>query len=178
MVVLVMPIQCLRRWFHDDGGAISGFMILVLPVLIMAVIGLNAVWQVANVKQSVHTGVYQAARFLSAQPPPQGNAAAWDRAARAIIERELQANVVVATNPRNRGEANTRGDFDVSNLRIRFSPQVPSIDQCADNSSIQFDIEARIPVAVNLLPGLPFIGGLNANWEMTDTARGEVQCPT
>jgi Flp pilus assembly protein TadG len=163
MVVLVM--QRLRHWLNDEGGAMSGFLILVLPLLLMMVLGLNVVWQVANVKQTVHTGVYQAARFLSAQPPKEGDRGRWLRAAAVIIDEELRSNVVVTTSPETREEGRYRARFDRDNLRIEIQPRIPALADCeGPGEPLAFTVVASVPVDIDLLPELPVIGGLRRRY--------------
>ncbi len=181
MKPLLRGVYCgpsLRRFRRDEGGALSGFMITVLPLFLLAIVGLYAVWQVAGVKQALRVGTYQAARFLSAEPAGSGRRDQWERAALAIVGRELAENVSVKTSPPTQADARTRAQFDLTNLRVTINP-VPDLNDCdGPDAPLPFRVTASIPVNINLLPGMPVVSGPKVSWDMSETANGEARCPT
>jgi hypothetical protein len=87
------------------GGALIEF-VLVLPLFIILVFGSFAVWKVVSAKQSLASGTYQAARYLSVEgrfldyaPDLDDDPDDWQDAARVIIVRELENNSLLRPLP-------------------------------------------------------------------------------
>ena len=153
----------------------STFILLMLPLFLLALFGLNAVWQVATVKQALRAGVYQSARFLSAEPqrPDEG---VWRSAARRLIEDELNETPAFRLNNTARATRQTRPDF--GRVEVDVNP-VPKPANCQQPGQVlPFRVSAQVSVAVNMLPGLPTSGGLTVNMTLSDYADGEAICPT
>lgn len=80
------------------GGALIEF-VLVLPLFLILILGSFAVWKVVSAKQSLASGTYQAARYLSVEgryldyaPDFDDAPDDWQDAARIIITSELENN--------------------------------------------------------------------------------------
>ena len=163
-----------RRWYAEEQGAVSTFILLMLPLFLLVLFGLNAVWQVAMVKQALRAGVYQSARFLSAEPqrPDDG---VWRLAARRLIEDELAETPAFRLNTMSRATPETRPDFNL--VYVDVNP-VPKRSNCREPGQVlPFTVSAEVSVGVNLLPGLPGGGGLSVGVNLRDSADGEAICP-
>jgi len=77
---------------RDKRGAILVQAILFLPILILIVVGSFEVWKAISVKRSLHSGTYQAARYLSLNPVNSLNSEDWVGEARKFIKPELKNN--------------------------------------------------------------------------------------
>lgn len=149
--------------FHADrqGGTAVQAMVF-LPVIILAMFGLIRVWQVIQVRDSLHTGTYLATRYMSLYTPETSDPILWEDIAYKFILAELEDNPWVD--------------------KLRLIPGSPSINvkvtltdggyECTNN----FLVEARYEMAVmggepglNGLPGLSLI-------TLSDTREGEVLC--
>lgn len=163
-----------RRWYAEEQGATSTFILLVLPLFFLTLFGLNAVWQVAMVKQALRAGVYQSARFLSAEPQ-RSDDGVWRLAARRLIEEELNATPAFRLNTMSRSTPETRPDFNLVNVDVN---PVPKRSNCSQPGQVlPFTVSAEVSVGVNLLPGLPTGGGLSVGVTLRDSADGEAICP-
>jgi hypothetical protein len=99
MVAVVVLGQVVRwsggrlRWLkRDERGAVLVQTLLILPILILAVFGGYTVWKVASVKQSLHSGTYQATRYLCLNPVDPPVSEIWAEVVVRIVERELGNN--------------------------------------------------------------------------------------
>lgn len=166
-----------RRWYRDEQGAVSTFVLLMLPLFFLAIFGLNAVWQLATVKQALRAGVYQSARFLSAEPQREGDRGAWRSAAGRLIERELLETPALRMNelPVQQRSDTTRARF--SDLYVYIEPETPSLSNCPIGGVREFTVRATLRMDLNLLAGLPGNGGLPLGFTLEDSATGEVICP-
>jgi hypothetical protein len=85
-----------RRLKGDERGAVLVQALLILPILILIVFGGYTVWKVAFVKQSLHSGTYQATRYLCLNPvnrPVSGSwEDAWEEVVKKIVESEVKNN--------------------------------------------------------------------------------------
>ena len=161
-----------RRWYAEDQGAVSTYILLMLPLFMLALFGLNAVWQVAMVKQALRAGVYQSARFLSAEPQ---SGSGWVDSARMLIEAELNETPAFRLNNMARATRESRPDFQL--VSVDVAPIPKRADCSASRTLIPFTVSAGVRVGVNLLPGLPTSGGLSVGVSLNDSVEGEVKCP-
>ncbi len=163
-----------RRWYAEEQGATSTFILLMLPLFLLTLFGLNAVWQVAMVKQALRAGVYQSARFLSAEPQ-RSDDGVWRMAARRLVEDELAQTPAFRLNNMANSNSETRPDFDLVNVDVN---PVPKRSNCQQPGQVlPFTVAAEVSVGVNLLPGLPTSGGLRVAVNLRDSADGEAICP-
>lgn len=153
----------------------TGFILTMLPVLLLAVLGLHVVWEVVSVRQALRVGTYQAARYLSSEPVQSGSAAEWNREAQRMILSELRQNTVL--------KAYERGQLTDADLRgVSFSAEVeepvPSEWLCRGSGSgrVPFIVEGRLRFEVNLLAGLPVSGGVRVPFNLIERQTGEVIC--
>lgn len=81
------------RFRRDRRGGTAVQAIVMLPVIIVAFMGLIRLWQFIQIRDSLHTGTYQATRYLSLYPPEAPNdPALWANIARLFIERNMKNN--------------------------------------------------------------------------------------
>ncbi|HID86789.1 MAG TPA: hypothetical protein EYP55_05345, partial [Anaerolineae bacterium] len=86
-------------WVLDQRGSTLTQFVLVLPILLVLLYGSFAVWKVASAKQSLASGTYQAARYLSVEGRYLDYPGEWEYAARVIIVRELGNNSLLRPLP-------------------------------------------------------------------------------
>jgi hypothetical protein len=96
----------LRDWVLDQRGSTLIQFVLVLPLFLIMVFGSFAVWKVVSAKQSLVSGTYQVARYLSVEgryldyyPDPDYYPDDWEDVARIIIVRELENNSLLRPVP-------------------------------------------------------------------------------
>ncbi len=163
------------RWYRDEAGAMSGFILFVLPVLLLAVLGFHALWEVVSMRQALRVGTYQAARYLSAEPVQNGSAGEWNREAQRIVLSELRHNVVLRA--ADRGQL-TNQDARAISIEVRVEDPVPSDAQCrgSGTGTVPFTVETRLRFFIDLLPGAPVIDGLSVPFNLVERQAGEVRC--
>jgi len=95
-----------RSWKLDQRGTVLIQFVLVLPLLLILILGSFAVWKVVSAKQSLASGTYQAARYLSVAgkylnyaPDADDDPDDWQDAARIIIASELENNSLLRPLP-------------------------------------------------------------------------------
>jgi hypothetical protein len=79
-------------WFRDRKGTVVIQALLILPILVLAVFGGYNVWKVVSVKQSLHSGTYQATRYLCLNPVYPLDPEKWAKVVEEIVEREVENN--------------------------------------------------------------------------------------
>jgi len=79
-------------WVRDRKGTVVVQALLILPILILAVFGGYTIWKVASVKQSLHSGTYQATRYLCLNPVDSPVPGDWERVVVEIVAREVRNN--------------------------------------------------------------------------------------
>ncbi|MFN2250844.1 MAG: TadE/TadG family type IV pilus assembly protein [Anaerolineae bacterium] len=79
----------------DKRGGTAVQAIVLLPVIFLA-FGLGArLWQTITIRQSLHSGVYEATRYLSMYPPDTTDTYVWNEMAEKLIHAELANNPFV-----------------------------------------------------------------------------------
>jgi len=81
-----------RRLKGDERGAVLVQTLLILPILVLAVFGGYTVWKVALVKHSLHSGTYQATRYLCLNPVDSPVPRIWAEVVEEIVAREVGNN--------------------------------------------------------------------------------------
>jgi hypothetical protein len=79
-------------WVRDRKGTVIIQALLILPILILAVFGGYTVWKVASVKQSLHSGTYQATRYLCLNPVYSLDPEKWEEVVEEVVAREVGNN--------------------------------------------------------------------------------------
>jgi Flp pilus assembly protein TadG len=82
----------MRRLKGDEWGAVLVQTLLILPVLILIVFGGYTVWKIASVKHSLHSGTYQATRYLCLNPVDSRQPEIWADVVEEIVAREVGNN--------------------------------------------------------------------------------------
>lgn len=99
------------RFVGDRSGGTAVQAIVMMPLIIFSTFGLIKAWEVVQVRESLHTGTYEATRYLSLYPPEAADPYYWAEVATRIIETELRNNPWIdpivfigdANNPRGLG---------------------------------------------------------------------------
>lgn len=86
-------IQFISNIHHDRRGAVTVQAFLLLPVFVLVVFGGYEVLRAMSVKQALHNGTYQAARYLSLNPINSIGSGPWEEVARTFILQEMEAEV-------------------------------------------------------------------------------------
>jgi hypothetical protein len=76
----------------DERGVVLVQALLILPVLILIVFGSYTIWRAASVKHSLHTGTYQATRYLCLNPVDPLVPGIWEEVVIEIVAREVENN--------------------------------------------------------------------------------------
>lgn len=84
--------RLVRRFKADRRGGTGVQAMAMMPLIIIASFTLFKMWEVVQVRESLHTGTYEAARYLSLYPPADARLELWDQIAGRIIENELRSN--------------------------------------------------------------------------------------
>jgi hypothetical protein len=79
-------------WILDQKGAVLVQALLIVPIMILIVFGGYTVWKVASVKHSLHSGTYQATRYLCLNPVDPPVPGIWAEVVEEIVEREVGNN--------------------------------------------------------------------------------------
>ncbi len=159
---------CRRAWGSaarfggDRQGGTAVQAIMFLPVIAVAMFGLIRVWQVIQVRDSLHTGTYLATRYMSLYTPETSDPVFWEDIAYKFILAELEANPWVD--------------------KMRLIPGSPTIGvtvvltdggyECTND----FTVEAKY--TMNVMGGDPGQNGLPGLSDITlvDLRKGEVLC--
>jgi len=95
--------------------------VLVLPLFLVLIFGSFAVWKVVSAKQSLISGTYQAARYLSVEGRYLDYPGEWQYAAGVIIVRELENNSLLRPLPQ-----------PIISFEPPFQPRCPQADAVND----------------------------------------------
>jgi hypothetical protein len=81
------------RWAgRDERGAVLAQVLLLLPILALLVFGGYTVWRVGSVKHSLHSGTYQATRYLCLNPVDPPVPEIWEEVVMEFVTREIENN--------------------------------------------------------------------------------------
>lgn len=93
----------LDRLTEDKRGSILVQTLLLLPIFLLIVLGGHEVWKAISVKQSFHSGTYQATRYLCLNPVEESlDPEEWKEVAEDFIVPELANNGLVGEDLANR----------------------------------------------------------------------------
>ena len=81
-----------RQLKEGERGAVFAQVLLILPILILVVFGGYTVWKVASVKHSLHSGTYQATRYLCLNPVNPPVPGIWEEVVMELVTREMENN--------------------------------------------------------------------------------------
>ncbi len=143
----------LRRLKGGERGAVLVQTLLILPILVLAVLGGYAVWKVAYVKHSLHSGTYQATRYLCLNPVDPPVTGDWEEVVVKLVEREVE----------NNGLAD--GASRTLLATVTFFPSGPEL------CGLNFTVETQMDLQV----GIPF-PGLSMPLTLRDRHEGRVEC--
>lgn len=112
----------LRDWVVGQRGSALIEFVLVLPLFLILIFGSFAVWKIVSAKQSLASGTYQAARYLSVEGRflyyyPDD----WEDVARIIITSELENNGLLRPLPQ-----------PIISFEPSFRPRCPKEDAVND----------------------------------------------
>ena len=154
----------LGRFTADRNGATAVQALLLTPIIIVAFWGGFSVWKVIKIRDSLHHGTYQAARFLSFYGPEDPNEDLWTDIAEKIVIQEL------LNNPFTPKEG---GNISVVDLTV-------TVDLLKDTRECKDPLTVTSKYTVRMLPvGSPQEGGYLANFDaitLEDVRNGEVLC--
>ncbi|HQZ70669.1 MAG: TadE/TadG family type IV pilus assembly protein [Anaerolineae bacterium] len=152
------------RFTADRSGATAVQALLLTPIIIVAFWGGFSVWKVIKIRDSLHHGTYQAARFLSFYGPEDPNEDLWTDIAEKIVIQEL------LNNPFTPKEG---GNISVVDLTV-------TVDLLKDTRECKDPLTVTSKYTVRMLPvGSPQEGGYLANFDaitLEDVRNGEVLC--
>jgi Flp pilus assembly protein TadG len=97
------PRRVVLGWRRDEAGASLVQFIVVLPVFVLIVVGLWAMFQVYSAHQTLCEAVWEASRYLQVEGPyfPETipYPAGWEQKAADIINTELKSNAAINIAP-------------------------------------------------------------------------------
>ena len=79
--------------YHDRRGAVAVQTFMLLPIFVLVVFGGYEILRLLSVKQALHDGTYQAARYLALNPIMAMRSGPWEDVAETFILQELEAEV-------------------------------------------------------------------------------------
>lgn len=154
----------LSRFARDRSGATAVQALLLTPIMILAFWGGFSVWKAVTIRDSLHHGTYQAARFLSFYAPEDANEGLWTDIAEKIIIQELLNNPFTAK---------AGGNISTVDLTV-------NVDLLNDSRECKDPFTVTSQFTIRLLPvGSPQEGGYLANFDaitLEDVRNGEVLC--
>lgn len=142
----------------DRRGASMAAAAVVLPLLVMVIFGMVAVWRFLSVKQSMDAATYEAARYLShegariAEQLHTWDPERWAEAARqeiAWVEGEIRRNPFVDEDGPVGIEVNPPAEVNCSGAAA------PAINYARDHNAIRFTVSTV--VAFDLPLDIPFV---------------------
>lgn len=169
-----------RRARRDDSGAALVQFVVVLPVFVLIVIGLWAMFQVFSAQQTLCEAVWESSRYLQVEGPrlpddqfsyPDG----WEDLALGIINTELKSNANIPVGPL------VVGDVVISPDAKPSSPEDSKAVSADNVPNNWFFVRASTvisnPLAV-LVPGTAPGGGLKLTCKSTAFYEGPPTGPT
>jgi len=145
------PFNRLNRLTGDRRGAILVQFALLVPIFVIIALGSFEVWKAISAKQSLHSGTYQAVRYLSLNPVESLDPIEWEAEARKLIVPELANNGFV------------KGHL-AEGVRIYIT--MPEELDCDE----PFGIRAELPWRA-VIPYLP-----REHWVLADQHEGRIVC--
>lgn len=88
-----LPTETRGRLVHDRSGTILAQTMVLLPVLVLIAFGGFEIMRAMAVKQALHDGTYQAARYLALNPINDQTPRAWEEVAELFVMQALTAEV-------------------------------------------------------------------------------------
>lgn len=146
---VVKPLTLVRRLKGDEWGAVLVQTLLILPILILIVFGGYTIWKVASVKHSLHSGTYQATRYLCLNPVDPLDPGKWEEVVDEIVAREVGNNGLA------------QGAF--------LLPAIVTIH----GNKLECDLSFTVETSMNLQIGIPYLSMTLTLW---DQHEGWVEC--
>lgn len=81
------------RFLRDRRGTVLAQTVVLLPLFILVVLGGYEILRVMSIKQALHQGTYQAARYLALNPIMAIRPGPWEDVAEQFVLEELKARV-------------------------------------------------------------------------------------
>lgn len=149
-----------RRFGRDRRGGTAVQALVLLPVFVILMFTLIGLWRVTMVRRSLHSGVYEATRYLSLYPLESSNALEWQDVARVIIQTEL------LNNPFLRANLDNQSQLDTSRLDVLVEFPDQKIE-C--KAGIKLVVALKFPMAnIDPFPGPSFT--------LNEVREGEILC--
>lgn len=143
----------IRNLLADQEGATLVQSLLVFPVLVLVVLGGYQVWKAHSVRESLRSGTYQAARYLSINP----NVGSWIGTVRDdFVVPELVNNTLLGRDVSERRE--------VAEQVVIFAPHPDLL------CNQPFTIRAELPWRVVI----PFVE--RDDWRLVSQYEGRIVC--
>jgi hypothetical protein len=136
-------------WILDRKGTVVVQALLILPILILIVFGSYTVWKVISIKQSLHSGTYQATRYLCLNPIDPPVPGIWEEVVEEIVTREMENNRLADGASRPRATVTFSGD------------------------RLECDLGFTVKTQVYLQIGIPYLSMLLT---LQDSHEGRVEC--
>lgn len=148
------------RFGGDRRGGAAVQALVLLPIFVILMFTLIGLWRVTLVRRTLHTGVYEATRFLSLYPLETNNQLLWQDVARRIITTELLNNPFLRANLDNQSQLDN-GRLDV---RVDFPNQ-----KIECKAPILLTVALKFPMAsIDPFPGPQFT--------LNEVREGEILC--
>lgn len=147
--------RIVRRFTTDRRGGTAVQAMVMMPVIIISTFGLFKAWEVVQVRESLHTGTYEATRYLSLYPPTNPDALVWSDIARRLIENELKNNPWIG-----------RYDLFPANLHVDVVYDGTEY-ACKMNFTLDVTFDYAMP-NIDPLPGITF--------KLIEKRDGEILC--
>lgn len=149
-----------RRFGRDRRGGTAVQAMVLLPVFVILMFTLIGLWRVTMVRRSLHTGVYEATRYLSLYPLESSNQLVWQDVARVIIQTELLNNPFLRANLDNQSQ--------LASSRLDVTVDFP--DQKIEcKAGILLTVSLKFPMAsIDPFPGPAFT--------LNEVREGEILC--
>ncbi|MBI3943813.1 MAG: pilus assembly protein [Chloroflexi bacterium] len=173
------------RWIDEQRGDTLIEFMLILPIVLMLVIGGFEIWRVINVKESLRSATYNAARYLSLQGIVDdqliNNPDNWRSAATYVVFQDLSQNTFVdrgamlsSLSIRIERPCNTPGQCPTE-----FLPSCPG-DEATNPAIARERMGAsmfRVQSAVDIpwITYIPFVGG--GRLTLVENAISYLECP-
>ncbi len=148
--------RLVQRFTADRSGATAIQAMAMMPLILISTFGLIKAWEVVQVRESLHTGTYEAVRYLSLYPPAVASEDEWATIARRLIENELKNNPWI-----------TRTDLFANSLVIDVTFDASGEYECKMDFEMAVAFNYEMP-SVKPFPGVGF--------HLNEKRRGEILC--